>query len=102
MWRILPLRPKGMEITRKFIQIKGNSVRLVGHCRGLNEARIKGNAPHEGKFRGIVECVIKPRGLREHMPAVTVGSGQVRDDFAGVAKNRLSAGMTVLNVEHGV
>src|SRR5258705_1708470 len=67
MWRILSLGPKGMEIARKFIQIEGNSMRLVGHCGGLNEARIKGNAPHQREFRGIIKCVIKPRGSREHL-----------------------------------
>src|SRR5215831_5838380 len=100
MWRILSLRPKGVEIARKFIQIEGDSMRFVRHRRGLNEARVERDAPHQGKFGRIVKCVIKPRGLGERKPAVAVGSGQLRDDIAGVAKNRLSAGMTVLNVEH--
>src|SRR5262245_23400132 len=98
MWRILSLCPKGMEIARKFIQIKGDSVRLVGHCSGLNEAGVKSKTSHQGKFRRVVECVIKPRGLRERKPALPVGLWQGWDDFARIAKDRLSAGMTVLNV----
>src|SRR6266436_4815964 len=99
MWRILSLGPKGMEIARKFIQIEGNSVRLVGHCGGLNEARIKGNAPHQREFRGIIKCVIKPRGLRERLPAFPLGLRQGRDHVAGVAKNRWSPGVSVLDIE---
>src|SRR6266849_7277278 len=99
MWRILSLGPKGMEIARKIIQIEGDSMRLVGHRGGLNEARVKGNAPHQREFRRIIKCVIKPRGLREHLPAFSIGLGQSWDHFTGVAKNRLSAGVAVLNVE---
>src|SRR5258707_12655163 len=99
MWRVLSLSPKGMEFARKFIQIEGNSMRLVGHCRGLNEAWIERYAPHQRKSRGIIKCVIKPRGLREQLPAFPIGLGQGRDHVAGVAKNRLSAGVAVLDIE---
>src|SRR6266853_2642998 len=99
MWRVLSLGPKGMEIARKFIQIEGNSMRLVGHCGGLNEARIESNAPHQREFRGIIKCVIKPRGSREQLPAFPIGGGQGRGHVAGVAKNRLSPGVAVLDGE---
>src|SRR5258708_35546568 len=99
MWRVLSLSPKGMEFARKFIQIEGNSMRLVGHCRGLNEARIERYAPHQRKFRGIIKCVIKPGGLREQLPAFAVGGGQGPLDVAGVAKNRLSAAVAGLAID---
>src|SRR5262249_41373188 len=99
MWRVLSLCPKGMEFARKFIQIEGNSMRLVGHCGGLNEARIESNAPHQREFCRIVKCVIKPRGPREHLPAFSIVLGQGRDHVAGIAENRLSAGVAILNIE---
>src|SRR6266436_1561592 len=102
MWRILSLGPKGMEIARKIIQIEGNSMRLVGHRGGLNEARIESYAPHQREFRGIIKCVIKPRGLREHLAAFSIAVGQGWNHFAGVAKNRLSPGVAVLNIEHRI
>src|SRR5437660_12784820 len=92
MWRVLSLGPKGMEIARKFIQVEGNSMRLVGRRGGLNEARVESNAPHQSEFRRIIECVIKPRRLRERLAAFPIGLGQ-GDDVAGVAKNRLAPGV---------
>src|SRR5215467_8110915 len=100
MWRVLSLCPKGMEFTRKFIQIEGNSMRLVGHCGGLNEARVESNAPHKGKFCSVIES--RQRSLRQRPPAVALGRGQIRDDLTGIAKYRLSAGVAILNIEYRV
>ena len=46
MWRILPAVPVGMKFACKLIQIKGDSVRLVGGRGGFDQPRIKRKLPH--------------------------------------------------------
>jgi hypothetical protein len=48
-----------MEVAGKIIQVKGNSMRFVGHCGGFNEARVwSGPALQEGlPIGGLRSCI---------------------------------------------
>src|SRR5262245_31533119 len=100
MWRIFSAIPLGMEITRKFIQIKGYSVRLVGDRGGFDETRVKRESPHQGELPGVV----KPfqGGPGEGRPEGRCLRRQVRDNLARIAEDRPAAGVAVLNVENRV
>src|SRR5579871_5589868 len=100
MWRVLSLGPKGVEITCKLKQVEGDSVRLVGHCGGLNEARIESDTSHQGEFGSIIES--RQCSPREHAPPLEVDLRQVRDHLAGIAKNGLSPSVAILDIEHRV
>ena len=100
MWRIGTPRPLGMKFAGNFVQIKRNSMWFMGACGGLNQARKLRNATDQRQFSRIVEPMqLGPR------QCIAPGGGvlrQVRQHIAGIAKDRLSAGMTVLHVKHRI
>jgi len=63
--------------------------------------RVRG--PHRGSAGADAQELVLElriaRGLREHLPAFPIGLGQGRDHVAGVAKNRLSPGVAVLDIK---
>src|SRR5205807_5995025 len=66
----------------------------------FEETRVKRDMPHQSELARIDE-MMERRLRNERAPAVRVG-GQLRHDLARIAKNRLSAGMRVLNVKDRV
>src|SRR5262245_44300123 len=100
MWRIFSAIPLGMEIARKFIQIKGYSVRLVGNRGGFDKPRIKRESPHQGELSWVVEPL--QGGFGQCRPEGRCLQRQVRDNLARIAEDRPAAGVAVLNVEDRV
>ena len=57
MWHILPAVPLSVKIAGKLIQIKGNSMWLMGQCRPFQQPGIKGKPAHQGKLAGVLESI---------------------------------------------
>ena len=72
-------------------------MRFVGCCGGLDDSWVKRDPPHQRQFRRVRQP-FQIRGLNQ--------SGCVRRKVGerrpGIAKNRLRAGVTILDVEHRI
>src|SRR5579871_7044970 len=90
-------RPKRMKFARQIVEIKGNSVRLVRLGGSFDDARIKGNSPHQGEFSGIAQP-----GERRRIGELGNVLWEIAKDLASIAEHRLAAGMAVLDIKHRV
>src|SRR4029077_12697856 len=99
MRRMKSSGPLGMELTRQFIQEKCDSMRLMREGRGLNDPGELRNLAHQRQFGRVVQTT-------EVSPGQETGTGsrisRHVNHLAGVAEDRLAAGMPVLHVEHRV
>src|SRR5215475_3749282 len=100
MWRVLAAVPLGMKIAGKLIQIKGNSVRLMGESRPFQQPGIEREPPHQRKFAGVVESI--QGGLGQGSEKSSGFLRQIRQDLPHVAEHGSATGMAVLNVENWI
>src|SRR5262245_47225645 len=100
MWRVLAAVPLGMKIASKLIQIKGNSVRLMGESRSFQQPGIEGKPPHQREFAGVLESI--QRGTGESFDQSVRILRQVRQDLPHIAEYGPATGMAVLNVENRI
>src|SRR5215471_17057243 len=100
MWRVIALVPQCMKFARQLIEIKSDSVRLVGDRRAFDDAGVERNFAHERKLSRVGERLERAAG-QELCPRGRL-AGQVRDHLTGVAEHRMPPCVRVLDVEYRV
>src|SRR5215470_18948103 len=100
MWHILPAVPLSMKIAGKLIQIKGNSMGLMGQCRPFQQPGIKSKTPHEGKLARVLESIEGRIG--ESFDQSVWILREVGQHLPHVAEHGPSTGMAVLNIENRI
>ena len=100
MRRIAPPRPQCVEFTGQIIKIESHPVRLMRFGGTFDEPRKERQLAQQASLGGVVE----PAQVRTCHPG-SPGSGilgYLRELLPGVAENRVSAGVPVLDIEHRV
>src|SRR4051812_22511469 len=99
MWRVFAPVPLSVKVTRKFVQVKGDSMGFMGLRRGFDEAWIKRQSSHQRLFTRVIEP-LQWRRSEELRPLRA--RRQVREHLQRVAEDGMPARMAILNVEYRI